>query len=108
MIKYYKDIVSKRKKQKSRKRNITIPTVGSIISVISTIVDSRPIVEIPPSIIISILPFMSFSTCDAFVGDGTLNVHIRHLSEKIETDPNNPSVIKTVWGVGYIIEEFIN
>lgn len=43
---------------------------------------------------------------DSFVGEGTLAVHIRHLREKIEEDPNNPKIIKTVWGVGYIIEEF--
>lgn len=43
---------------------------------------------------------------DSFVGEGTLAVHIRHLREKIEGDPNNPKIIKTVWGVGYIIEEF--
>ena len=41
---------------------------------------------------------------DEFVGEGTLAVHIRHLREKIEKDPKNPSVIKTIWGVGYIIE----
>ena len=39
-----------------------------------------------------------------FVGEGTLAVHIRHLREKIEQDLNAPVVIKTVWGVGYIIE----
>ncbi len=41
---------------------------------------------------------------DEFIGEGTLAVHIRHLREKIEKDPKNPQVIKTVWGVGYMIE----
>lgn len=42
---------------------------------------------------------------DLVTGDGTLNVHIRHLREKIETNPNEPKWIKTVWGVGYLFEE---
>ena len=42
---------------------------------------------------------------DEFIGEGTLAVHIRHLREKIEDDPKDPQVIKTIWGVGYIIEE---
>lgn len=42
---------------------------------------------------------------DSFTGDGTLNVHIRHLREKIEADPNKPQYIKTVWGTGYMLED---
>jgi len=42
---------------------------------------------------------------DAFYSDGTLNVHIRKLREKLEDDPNNPERIRTVWGTGYILEE---
>jgi len=42
---------------------------------------------------------------DTFVGDGTLNVHIRRLREKIEENPNDPVFIKTVWGVGYVYDE---
>lgn len=42
---------------------------------------------------------------DSFVGDGTLNVHIRHLREKIEKDPKNPQFIKTIWGTGYVLED---
>jgi two-component system response regulator RegX3 len=41
---------------------------------------------------------------DAITGDGTLNVHIRWLREKIEDDPNEPRYIKTIWGTGYIFE----
>lgn len=38
---------------------------------------------------------------DKFTGDGTLNVHIRRLREAIETNPNEPEYILTVWGDGY-------
>ena len=40
---------------------------------------------------------------DGYYGDGTLNVHIRKLREKIENNPNEPEIIKTVWGTGYIL-----
>ncbi|MBO7632751.1 MAG: winged helix-turn-helix domain-containing protein, partial [Lachnospiraceae bacterium] len=40
---------------------------------------------------------------DAFYSDGTLNVHIRKLREKLEDDPNAPTLIKTIWGTGYIL-----
>ncbi len=41
---------------------------------------------------------------DTFYSDGTLNVHIRKLREKLEEDPNEPTLIRTVWGTGYILE----
>ena len=41
---------------------------------------------------------------DSFVSDGTLNVHIRHLREKLEDDPNVPAYIKTARGRGYLFK----
>jgi len=42
---------------------------------------------------------------DSFTGDGTLNVHIRHLREKLEDNPKDPQYIKTIWGTGYMLED---
>ena len=39
---------------------------------------------------------------DCFSEPSTLNVHIRWLREKLEEDPKNPVLIRTVWRVGYI------
>lgn len=41
---------------------------------------------------------------DSFVGEGTLSVHIRHLRQKIEKNPDDPQYIKTRWGVGYVFD----
>ncbi len=40
----------------------------------------------------------------SFEMSNTVMVHIRRLREKIELEPRNAQIIKTVWGVGYKIE----
>ena len=40
---------------------------------------------------------------DSIVSEGTLNVHLRHLREKIEEDPNSPKIIKTIRGIGLML-----
>ena len=39
-----------------------------------------------------------------FGDQSTVTVHVRRLREKIESDPTNPLLIKTVWGVGYRLD----
>ena len=36
-----------------------------------------------------------------YVNDNTLTVYIKRLREKIEEDPANPVIIRTVRGIGY-------
>lgn len=38
-----------------------------------------------------------------FVNDNTLTVYIKRLRDKIEDNPDSPSIIKTVRGMGYVI-----
>lgn len=40
-----------------------------------------------------------------FVNDNTLTVYIKRLRDKIEEDPAKPRIIKTVRGLGYIIDD---
>jgi DNA-binding response OmpR family regulator len=39
-----------------------------------------------------------------FVNDNTLTVYIKRLREKIEDDPSDPTIIKTVRGLGYRVD----
>lgn len=39
-----------------------------------------------------------------YSNNNTVMVHIRNLRTKLESDPQNPKYIKTVWGKGYRIE----
>lgn len=39
-----------------------------------------------------------------FVNDNTLTVYIKRLRDKIEDEPDNPQIVKTVRGMGYRIE----
>lgn len=39
-----------------------------------------------------------------FVNDNTLTVYIKRLRDKIEDEPENPSIIRTVRSMGYVIE----
>jgi two-component system, OmpR family, response regulator RegX3 len=45
------------------------------------------------------------SMWDGYYGSSkTLDVHVRHLREKLETDPSRPQVITTVRGAGYKLD----
>lgn len=39
-----------------------------------------------------------------YTANNTVMVHIRNLRKKIEEDPQNPTILRTVWGKGYCIE----
>ena len=39
-----------------------------------------------------------------FVNDNTLTVYIKRIREKVEDDPANPTVIRTVRGLGYRVD----
>lgn len=45
-----------------------------------------------------------WSIAGEFVNDNTLTVYIKRLRDKIEDDPQNPIIIKTVRGQGYKVE----
>ena len=42
---------------------------------------------------------------DAINADNTVEVHIRHIREKIEINPKEPRYLKVVWGIGYKVED---
>lgn len=47
---------------------------------------------------------MIWDIAGEFVNDNTLTVYIKRLREKIENDPQNPQIIKTIRGLGYKLD----
>ena len=41
---------------------------------------------------------------EAYGADNIIAVHIRHIREKIESNPKEPRDLKVSWGIGYKIE----
>jgi DNA-binding response OmpR family regulator len=41
-----------------------------------------------------------------FTNTNVIDVYMKRLREKIESDPHNPEVLKTVWGKGYVCGEY--
>ena len=37
--------------------------------------------------------------------ENIIAVHIRHIREKIEINPKDPTYLKVIWGIGYKIED---
>ncbi len=46
-----------------------------------------------------------WSVSSEFVSDNTLNVYMKRLREKIEDDPQHPTILRTVRGLGYKLTE---
>ena len=42
---------------------------------------------------------------EGYAAENIIAVHIRHIREKIEIDPNEPKYLKVIWGIGYKIED---
>ena len=40
----------------------------------------------------------------SFGDESTVTVHVRRLREKVEDDPTSPTLIRTVWGIGYRLD----
>lgn len=81
-------------------------------------VDGRPVTLTPTEYEILLLlatnPGRVFSSEEIFErvwkerylqSNNTVMVHIRKIREKVEDDPGHPTLIKTVWGVGYKIAD---
>lgn len=52
----------------------------------------------------SVLMEAIWNIAGEFVNDNTLTVYIKRLREKIEDDPQNPAIIKTIRGLGYKVD----
>ncbi len=58
-------------------------------------------------------PGQAFSRADlmrqvwgwTFGDQSTVTVHVRRLREKVEVNPRDPTLIQTVWGIGYRLEQ---
>ena len=44
-----------------------------------------------------------FDIAGEYVNDNTLTVYMKRLREKLEEDPVNPQLIRTVRGIGYLL-----
>lgn len=92
-----------------RAGSITLDRSGHIVQVNNQIVDLTPsefellaTLMATPGRAFSRLDLLEYMSGDAYEGyERTIDVHIRNLRAKVESDPSNPHYIQTVYGMGY-------
>jgi DNA-binding response OmpR family regulator len=92
-----------------RMGNITLDRAGRSVVVDERIVDLTPsefdllaTLMATPGRVFSRLELLDHLQGTAYEGyERTIDVHIRNLRTKIESDPSNPQYIQTVYGAGY-------
>jgi two-component system alkaline phosphatase synthesis response regulator PhoP len=92
-----------------RVADITLDQSSRLVSVGDTRIDLTPS-EFDLLAVLMSAPGRAFSRADlldrlqgtSFEGyERTIDVHVRNLRAKIETDPRNPHYVETVYGIGY-------
>lgn len=106
-----------RRQEKVLKKNNSVPSIaikidlekrevlkhGKSIELSSVEFDVLSILVQNKGIVLSRDRLMDLARGKDFMAfDRSMDVHISHLRQKLENDPKNPTLIKTVWGVGYI------
>ncbi len=93
--------------------NLWIDKDGRQVKAYGKLIDLTPI-EFDILYFLASHPGVTYSTDEIFENvwkeevcqmSNTVMVHIRRLRSKIEVDPRNAKIIKTVWGVGYKIDK---
>lgn len=115
-LRRYQDFGTSQKEQRNglvQMKNLTIDKGTHTVTAYGKNVKLTPL-EFEILYLLACHPGQVFSTDDifekvwkekSFEMSNTVMVHIRRLREKIELDSRNAQIIKTVWGVGYKIEE---
>jgi DNA-binding response OmpR family regulator len=92
------DLIVDPKQYKIFKNNNEIEVTALEFKLLLFLINNKGIVLSREQILTSL-----WDNFDRFVNDNTLTVYIKRLREKIEDNPLDPKIIKTVRGIGYIV-----
>ncbi|ACL76981.1 response regulator transcription factor [Ruminiclostridium cellulolyticum] len=87
------------------KNNHTVSLLGNIVDLTPTEYEILLLLAGSPGKVFSVEKiFESVWKQKFYESNNTVMVHIWRMREKLESNPKEPKIIKTIWGVGYKIE----
>ena len=87
-------------------KNRMVNIAGKLINLTSKEFDILELLLIHPNTVYSREELLKLIWGEDFPGDvRTVDVHVRRLREKVETDPGEPKYVYTKWGAGYYFHD---
>ena len=87
-------------------KNRMVNIAGKLINLTSKEFDILELLLTHPNTVYSREELLKLIWGEDFPGDvRTVDVHVRRLREKVETDPGNPKYVYTKWGAGYYFHD---